>query len=71
MSWVISREWNASFAVEFLGRWYEPNRFGEASRDWEALPIATLEYIMPASLFGNDQFAICSAVQRSICRAHI
>ena len=40
-----------------LGRWYEPDRFGEASHDWEALPIATLEYIIPASVFGSEQFA--------------
>ena len=57
VSWVISKDWNASFAVEMLGRWYEADRFGETSRDWEALPIATLEYIIPASLFGSDRFA--------------
>jgi hypothetical protein len=57
VSWAISRDWNASFAVELLGRWYELNSAGEASRDWEALPIATLEYIIPASLFGSDSFA--------------
>jgi hypothetical protein len=57
VSWVISKEWNASFAVELLGRWYEADRFGETSRDWETLPIATLEYIIPASLFGSDSFA--------------
>ena len=56
-SWVISKDWNASLAVEMLGRWYEDDRYGEASRDWEVLPIATLEYIIPAYLFGNDQFA--------------
>jgi hypothetical protein len=56
-SWVISKDWNASFAVEMLGRWYEPDRFGEASHDWEVLPIATLEYMIPASLFGSEQFA--------------
>ena len=56
-SWVISKDWNATFAVEMLGRWYEPDRFGEASHDWEVLPIATLEYIIPASLFGSEQFA--------------
>jgi len=57
LSWVISENWNASFAVELLGRWYEADRFGETSRDWEALPIGTLEYIIPASLFGGDRFA--------------
>ena len=56
-SWKISEDWNASLAVELLGRWYEADRFGETSRDWETLPIATLEYIVPASLFGGDRFA--------------
>ncbi|HEX9169369.1 MAG TPA: hypothetical protein VF886_10675 [Roseiarcus sp.] len=56
-AWAISKDWNASFAVEMLGRWYEPDSAGEASHDWEVLPIATLEYIIPASLFGSEQFA--------------
>ena len=56
-SWVISKDWDASLAVEMLGRWYEPDSAGEASHDWEVLPIATLEYIIPASLFGSEQFA--------------
>jgi hypothetical protein len=56
-SWAISKDWNASFAVEMLGRWYEADRQGETSRDWEVLPIATLEYIVPASLFGDEQLA--------------
>ena len=30
---------------------------GETSHDWEVLPIATLEYIIPASLFGGDSLA--------------
>jgi hypothetical protein len=30
---------------------------GETSRDWEALPIATLEYLIPASLLGGERFA--------------
>ena len=57
LSWVISENWNASFAVELLGRWYEADRLGETSRDWEAPPIATLEYVIPASFFGGDRFA--------------
>ncbi len=57
VAWVISENWNASFAVELLGRWYEADRFGETSRDLEALPIATLEYVIPASLFGGDHTA--------------
>jgi hypothetical protein len=57
VSWAISKDWNASLAVELLGRWYEPDRFGETSRDLEVLPIATLEYIIPASLFGSESVA--------------
>ena len=56
-SWVISKDWNASFAVELLGRWYEPNSVGETNRDWEVLPIATVEYIIPASLLGSENLA--------------
>jgi hypothetical protein len=56
-SWVISETCNANLAVEFLGRWYERDQFGEASHDWEALPIATFEYIIPAELFGSGNMA--------------
>jgi hypothetical protein len=68
-SWGISADWNASLAVEMLGRWYDPNTLGETSRDWEVLPIATLEYIIPASLFESDEFANLIAAQRSTFRA--
>ena len=54
VSYVISQEWNASLAVEFLGRWFERNRFGAANHDYEAMPIATLEYIVPAAVFGGE-----------------
>ena len=57
VSWAISKDWNASFAVEMLGRWYDRDRFGQTSRDWEVLPIVTLEYIIPASLFGSESVA--------------
>jgi hypothetical protein len=57
VTWAISKDWNASFGVELLGRWYEPDRFGQASRDWEVLPIVTIEYIIPASLFGSENVA--------------
>ena len=55
--WTIARDWSASFGVELLGRWYEPDRFGHTSRDWEVLPIVTLEYVIPASLFGSENAA--------------
>jgi hypothetical protein len=57
VSYVISKDWSASLAVELLGRWYEPDLAGETSRDWEALPIATLEYLIPASFLGGESFA--------------
>ena len=57
VSYVISNDWSASFAVELLGRWYEPDLTGETSRDWETLPIATLEYLIPASVLGGERFA--------------
>ena len=57
VSYVISPDWSASIAVEFLGRWYERDRFGKASHDLEALPIATVEYQIPASLLGGEKIA--------------
>ena len=33
VSRVLTPDLSASFAIEFLGRWYERDRFGEASRD--------------------------------------
>ena len=57
VSYVISKDWNASFAVELLGRWYERNSAGEASRDWETLPIATAEYVIPSSFLGGEGMA--------------
>jgi hypothetical protein len=41
---VTSKDLNASLAEEMLGRWYERDSAGEASHDWEVLPIVTLEY---------------------------
>ena len=57
VSYKISNDWSASFAVELLGRWYERDSADEASRDWEALPIATVEYLIPASFLGGENFA--------------
>ena len=56
-SWAISKDWNVSLALDMLGRWYEQNSQGAADHDWELLPIATLEYIVPAALFGSDRLA--------------
>jgi len=57
VSYVISPDWSASLAVEFLGRWYERDRFGEASHDLETLPIATVEYLIPAQFLGGETVA--------------
>ena len=70
-SWVISKDWNASVAVEMLGRRYEPDRFGEASHDWEVLPIATLEYIIPPPYSAASDSPIFLGGRRSTCRARI
>jgi hypothetical protein len=55
VSYVISREWNASFALEFLGRWFDVNSVGLSGRDLEALPIGTVEYVIPSFLFGGER----------------
>jgi hypothetical protein len=53
IAWKISQNWNASLALELRGRWFEPNALGATRHDWDTLPIATVEYILPASLFGS------------------
>ncbi len=57
VSKVITPDWSASFAVELLGRWFEPNLAGVANRSLEAEPIATVEYLIPASLLGGETVA--------------
>jgi hypothetical protein len=57
VSYVISEQWNASLAVEIIGRWFDSNDAGFSRRDWEAQPIATLEYIIPTVLFGAPETA--------------
>jgi len=57
VSRVITPDLSASFAIEFLGRWYERDRVGEASRDYEAMPIATAEYLIPAQFLGGERMA--------------
>jgi len=56
-SLVISKDWSVSFAVELLGRWYDRDIAGNASRDFEALPIVTIEYAIPSSFLGGDGVA--------------
>lgn len=64
-SYVISNSWNASFAVEFLGRWFDQrnlvffdqDNLGLATRDYEVHPIITLEYVIPAQFLGGEKNA--------------
>lgn len=56
-SYVISKNWNANFAVEFLGRWFDQNNLGIATRDYEVHPIFTLEYTIPAQFLGGEKNA--------------
>jgi hypothetical protein len=42
----------------FLARWFDANSPGSSRRDWEAVPIGTVEYVFPASIFGSERVAI-------------
>jgi len=57
ISYKISNDWSACLAVELLGRWYERDSAGASSRDWETLPIGTVEYAIPASFVGGERLA--------------
>jgi len=57
LSYVISEEWNASLAVQMLGRWFDGDALGRHRRDFEIEPIATLEYVVPIALFGTERTA--------------
>lgn len=57
MSYAISQNWNASLAVELIGRWFDPNGSGFAATNYEIQPIGTVEYVMPASMFGGERNA--------------
>jgi hypothetical protein len=57
VSYVISNDWSASLAVELMGRRHDMDSFGFGGRNWEALPIATVEYAIPASFFGGERLA--------------
>jgi hypothetical protein len=54
---MISKSWDANFAVEFLGRWFDQNNLGIATRDYEVHPIFTLEYVVPAQFLGGEKNA--------------
>jgi hypothetical protein len=56
-SYVISNSWNANFAVEFIGRWFDQNDLGLATGNYEVHPIVTLEYVIPAQFLGGEKNA--------------
>jgi hypothetical protein len=56
-SYVISSNWNMNFAVEFIGRWFDQNNLGIATRDYDIHPIVTLEYVIPAQFLGGEKNA--------------
>jgi hypothetical protein len=57
VTYAISKEWNASLAVEALSRWFERNTLGFSRQDREVTPIVTLEYIVPAEALGGERNA--------------
>jgi hypothetical protein len=57
VSYAISEQWNASLVVEVIGRWFDSNAAGLFRRDWDVIPIATVEYEIPALLFGAPETA--------------
>jgi hypothetical protein len=57
VSYVISKEWNASLAVEFLNRRFDTNNVGFSRQDWQAEPVGTVEYLIPPSIFGGEKLA--------------
>ena len=57
VSWVISEGLERELRRRVARPLVRGRQLGETSRDWEALPIATLEYIIPASAVRQRQFA--------------
>ena len=56
MTYVISESWNVSLGIEVMRRIFDPYLgFNEA--EWFIEPIATLEFVLPASWFGSDRNA--------------
>ena len=46
LSYTISENWSVSLVAELLGRWYQGQGDSASAfnRDWEVLPIGTIEY---------------------------
>lgn len=57
VSLVINKQWNVTLATEFIRRWFDQNSLGIVTSDYELHPIATFEYIIPATAFGGERNA--------------
>jgi len=57
VAYAISEDWNASFAVELLGRWFDADISGFTQHLSEVQPIGTLEYVIPAARLGGETTA--------------
>lgn len=55
-TYVISESWNVSFGIEVIRRLFDPY-LGFSESEWFIEPIATLEFVLPASWFGSDSNA--------------
>ena len=56
MTYVISDSWNVSLGIEVMRRWFDPYQ-GSTEAEWFIEPIATLEFVLPASWFGSSRNA--------------
>ena len=56
VTYVICEQWNVSLGVEVMRRWFDPY-LGFNEDEWFLEPIATLEFVLPASWFGSDRNA--------------
>jgi hypothetical protein len=52
MTYVISPQWNLSFAVDLERRAFD-SYYGFSQEDWFMEPILTLEFVLPSSWFGS------------------
>jgi hypothetical protein len=57
ITYEVSQNWSVSVATEFLGRWYEKQGSESSWREFDVLPIGTLEYAIPSSLLGGERIA--------------
>ena len=54
VSYEITDDLSVSAEVEALSRWFDGNAAGFERHDYEVVPVATLEYVLPVSFFGGN-----------------